>query len=867
MEFSAGTVLGPYEVVSLLGAGGMGEVYRGKDPRLGREVAIKILPPQFSDNPDRVRRFEQEARAAGILNHPNILTIYDIGTVEGYVFIVSELLVGETLREKMGGSPLPSRKAIEYALQIAHGLAAAHERGIVHRDLKPENLFVTRDGRIKILDFGLAKLTEPEAGSAVRSKVTTMDPGTQPGMVLGTVGYMSPEQVRGQTVDHRSDIFTFGAILYEMLTGKRAFHRDSTADTLSAILKEDLPELSGTNKNFPPSLERIIRHCLEKNMEERFQSARDLAFDLEMISGISGSEISGPTTSRVSKTRFNQHALSALMILAALVIAFFTGRRTAPIVNTVKLQSTAPSFQRITFRRGYIPMARFAPDGQTIIYSAAWSGNPSELFSTRPQSPVSRSLGLPTADLLSISKSGEMAILLNPTFFQGWQRRGTLARVPIDGGAPREVLENVQDADWGPDGKSIAVARILPNEYRLEFPPGKVLCKSNGWINFVRVSPNGDQVAFMEHPGFGDDRGFVAVVDLKGNKKVLSQAWASESGLAWSKDGSEVWFTASKEGSNQQPLYGVTLSGQQRVISSMAGNLVLHDVNANGNVLLSQDSRRREMIGLSPGQTEEQDLSWLDWSFPRDLSDDGNWVLFEEQGAGGGLNYSVYLRKMDGSAAVRLGDGYALALSRDGTRALSTLPEATARPVILSTGAGEPKTLNISLKINLGFLARWFPDGKRILFAGAEPNLLPRLWVYDLESEKMKPVTPEAIAAPAVIAPDQRYLLARSIGQGYALYPIEGGDARDVPGLSSQDIPLNWSVDGKSVWVREGQKPIKIYRVNLSTGQRSLWKEIRPIDPAGMQDISGFYITPDGKAYIYTYRRVLSDLYLAKGLQ
>lgn len=867
MEFVSGTMLGPYEVLALLGAGGMGEVYRGKDPRLGREVAIKILPPQFSDNPDRVRRFEQEARAAGILNHPNILTIHDIGTVEGYVFIVSELLVGETLREKMGGSPLPPRKAIEYALQIAHGLAAAHEREIVHRDLKPENLFITRDGRIKILDFGLAKLTEPEAGSAVRSKVTTMDPGTQPGMVLGTVGYMSPEQVRGQTVDHRSDIFTFGAILYEMLTGNRAFHRNSTADTLSAILKEDPPELSSTNKNFPPSLERIIRHCLEKNMEERFQSARDLAFDLEMISGISGSEISGPTTSRVPKTRFKRHALSALMILAALVIAFFAGRRTGSVMNIVTIGSVGPSFQRITFRRGYIPMARFAPDGQTIIYSAAWSGNPSELFSTRPQSPVSRSLGLPTADLLSISKSGEMAILLNPTFFLGWQRRGTLARVPIDGGAPREILENVQDADWAPDGKTLAVVRIVPPEFRLEYPPGKLLYRTNGWMSHVRISPEGDHIAFLEHPQLGDDRGFVSVVDRKGIKKVLSDEWASESGLAWSKDGSEVWFTASKEGSNQQPLYAVTLSGKQRVVTSMAGNLVLHDVSTNGDVLLTQDSRRREMIGLPPGKTEDEDLSWFDWSFPRDLSDDGSWVLFEEQGAGGGTNYSVYLRKTDGSPAVRLGDGYALALSRDGTRALSILPVASGKPTILSTGAGEPKTLNVVSEMNLRFFARWFPDGKRILLAGAEPNLLPRLWVYDLESEEMKPVTPEAIAAPAIIAPDQRSILARSIGEGYALYPIEGGDARDVPGLTSQDIPLNWSVDGKSVWLREAGAPIKVYRVNLSTGQRILWKEITPKDPAGMQDISAFYINQDGKAYIYTYRRVLSDLYLAKGLQ
>src|SRR5712691_5157199 len=287
MTIASGSRLGPYEVIAPLGAGGMGEVYRARDSRLGREVAIKVLPASFSNDPDRLRRFEQEARAAGLLNHPNITAVYDIGQHEGAPYVVQELLEGETLRAVLAGGRLSPRKAIECSLQIVHGLAAAHEKGIVHRDLKPENVFVTKDGRVKILDFGLAKLTHIEAGSQA-TNLPTATAGTEPGVVLGTLGYMSPEQVRGKSADARSDIFSFGAILYEMLSGARAFHGDSAADTMSAILKEDPPDLSATNRQIPPGLERIVRHCLEKNPEERFHSAHDLAFDLEALSGSSG---------------------------------------------------------------------------------------------------------------------------------------------------------------------------------------------------------------------------------------------------------------------------------------------------------------------------------------------------------------------------------------------------------------------------------------------------------------------------------------------------------------------------------------------------------------------------------------------------
>ena len=291
-----GRQVGPYKIHSLLGVGGMGEVYRAKDTRIGREVAVKVLPSAFSADRDRLRRFEQEARASGRLNHPNILAIYDVGTCDASPYIVSELLEGATLRDQLGGGALPQRKTTDYALQIARGLAAAHEKGIIHRDLKPENLFITKDGRVKILDFGLAKLTHPILNSGDLTDASTAPTATAPGVLMGTAGYMSPEQVRGQVVDHRSDIFSYGAILYEMVSGRRAFQGNSVVEMMNAILKEEPPELP-PNRPIAPALERIVRHCLEKSPEQRFQSASDIAFDLEALSG------SSPATPAVAPGR------------------------------------------------------------------------------------------------------------------------------------------------------------------------------------------------------------------------------------------------------------------------------------------------------------------------------------------------------------------------------------------------------------------------------------------------------------------------------------------------------------------------------------------------------------------------------------
>lgn len=870
MTLTAGRKLGPYEVLAQIGAGGMGEVYRAKDARLNREVAIKILPAQFSNDSDRMRRFEQEAKATGMLNHPNIVSVYDIGSEDGTVYVVSELLSGETLRERLGGAALPVRKAIDYGLQIAHGLAAAHEKGIVHRDLKPENIFLTKDGRAKILDFGLAKLTEIKPlSTGVHSKMLTVDPGTQPGVVLGTVGYMSPEQVRGREIDHRSDIFSFGAIFYEMLTGKRAFHRDSTADTMSAILKEDPPDFSSMNQNVPPSLERVIRHCLEKNPEERFQSARDLAFDLEMVSSTSGTAPISVRETASNKTV--RRALATLLIVAGLAAAFWAGRHSVPkpaIASSSQLSEV--TFRRLTFRRGFVSAARFSPDGQSIVYSASWVGAPEELFMTRPQSPVSRPLGLTDASLLSISSTGEMAILLHPTFTSGWQRIGTLARVPIDGAAPREILNDVQDADWTPDGKDLAVVHVVKGRFRIEYPIGKPLYETEGWVNNLHISPNNDLIAFMEHPAGGDDRGTVAIIDLNGKKKILTQEFASGAGLHWTSNGKEIWFTASQEGSNEQPIYAVDLDGNRRVVSAMVGNLILHDIDPKGVVLLTRDSRRREIVALPPGEIRERDLSWFDWSFARYLTPDGKTMVFEEQGAGGGPNYSVFIRKTDGSPAVKLGEGVASAMSPDGEWVGSKLPSDVGPDyTLLPTGAGQSKVIHTKQVVSVTGQVRWFSDSKRFLVVGHEAGKNSRWWVCNIDTEKLTPATPEGVFGNALISPDESSVLAQALDRTWSVYPLNGGVAKAFPALApGQGNPIQWASDGKSLFVLKGdQLPAEIYRLDIATGQRTVWKEITPPDVAGIAGQIGAQITPDGKSYVYTYRRALSDLYLVPGLK
>jgi hypothetical protein len=864
---ASGTMLGRYEIRSLLGAGGMGEVYRATDSQLGRDVAIKVLPPAFASDPERLRRFEQEARAAGTLNHPNILTVYDLGSREGSPYVVTELLDGLTLRDQLVRGALPQRRALDYARQIAEGLAAAHDKGILHRDLKPENLFVTRDGRVKILDFGLAKLTQPRtSGSDAGPSAATIPyvAGTEPGVLMGTVGYMAPEQVRAEPTDHRADIFSFGVVLYEMLTGRRAFQRDSAVETMSAILKEEPPESTQSAVAIAPAVERLLRRCLEKRPEARFQSTRDLAFAIDS-SSLASAEIPASRILEAPPAKLHRRDLivGGAALAATGAAAFFAGRDLGFVAGE-RVGAAQPEFHRLTFRQGLIHSARFAPDGRTVLYSAKWEGEALQLFSTRPESPESRPFGLPGSNILAISPSGELALMVRPTRPM-YSRTGTLALMSMAGGAPREVLENVISADWSSDGTRLAIVREVSGGTRLEFPIGRVLYESASRINYARLSPTDDLIAFTE---LGASN--VAVVDEAGRKRDL---WSEQDvwGLAWSARGDEVWFSVSDTVfSPVRDLHAVALEGERRLVLRTLG-LVIRDVAPDGSALCLADTQFKGISCLAPGESEERDLSWLDWAHVADISADGAMLLFDER-SGGRSGDAVYVRRTDGSPAIRLGDGSAVALSPDGKWVLARAGRGvdlgehvvSEQPFLLPTGAGEPRSL-AETGVDCTPLG-WFPDGKRLLVSCVEGGQVPRAYMRDLESGGRRALAPEGLAPRFRPSPDGALFVASDPDGVLWLVPVDGSNRRPVRGLESGEELVQWSADSRSLYVRQGTgERVLIHRLEPETGRRELWRVLVP-SPSGEASFLPIVMTPDARSYAYTYFRQASDLYLVEGL-
>jgi serine/threonine protein kinase/Tol biopolymer transport system component len=922
MSLQPDVMLGPYRILALIGEGGMGAVYRARDTRLGRDVAVKVLTNITVGDEEKLQRFEQEARATGMLNHPNLLTIFDIGNEAGTPYIVGELLEGMTLRERIERGAMPPRKAVDAALQMAQGLAAAHEKGIVHRDLKPENIFLTREGRVKILDFGIAKLN---AGFGSNDGPTFSPAATEPGMVLGTVGYMSPEQVRGEAVDHRSDIFAFGAILYEMLTGQRAFKRDTGIETLSAILREDPPEVSEVNPNVPQPLERLVRRCLDKDRDHRFQSALDLAFNLETLSSFSTpGTFSGsvqtpaveaspspvaprmpPNDARAPGARGQAPTLvthatppappaggtmrtSARPPLAGRpprpTTSIKAPRRTSPLLLTLLFlvavggaafggwyaahQQTAAreevAYHRITFRRGEVRTARFSPDGDTIVYSAAWEGHAPEVFVATRQSAEARPLGIGEADVLAVSKSTELAVMLRRDRVTGL---GTLARVPMAGGLPREVADSVSQADWSPDGSTLAIIHVVGGKSRIESPVGTVRYETVHPIRDLRFSPDGARMAFVETI---QGENHVSILDGR-TPSTIAQGWAhGVAGLAWAPDGRQLWLTGTSTAA-PPALYAISVDdGTTKPLTRMAGSMKLFDISSAGRVLLTSGGWRAAIEYQPAGQTDIRDVSWLDWSILADLSADGQTILFNESREGGGPKGAVYIRRADAAVPIKIGDGFGDGLSPDGKLALC---HEGSKLVVLPTGTGEERELKIHGSFNNG--VSWFPDNKRVVIAGATDKGAYQLHVLDTLDETIRPITPENIAGaasvvrPFAISPDGRFVAGLTTQESIALYPADGGGAAiPVAAALPGEIPVQWSSDGAWLYVyKPSVMPAQINRINMTTGAREVWKEFTPRDPAGVYRIAPVMITPDGTAYAYDSLRTTSDLYVVEGLR
>jgi eukaryotic-like serine/threonine-protein kinase len=556
----------------------------------------------------------------------------------------------------------------------------------------------------------------------------------------------------------------------------------------------------------------------------------------------------------------NRRALLALLAFA--VAAILVGLGVLLGHRTVRPQS--PDFQRLTVRHGTLYNARFAPDGHNVIYAASWDGAPIEIFSTDLNLGTSRDMELPATHLLAVSSSGEMAVLesVDPLFMLTIQ--GTLGKVPLTGGSPRQIAEHVEWADWAPDGKTLAVVHATGEKRRLEYPLGHVLYETAGWISHLRISPKGDAIAFLDHPSQDDDQGVVSFVDLAGRKRVLSTGWESEEGLAWSPDGSEVWFSATRAGLERR-IYAVDLTGRQRLAYQALGGVTLQDIAPDGRVLLTRDQNRAGMIGAGPGATKEQDLSWEDWSLPVDLSHDGKTLLFDEQGEQGGPTYTVAMRSMSGSPPIPLGEGMAGDLSPDGKWAATDV--SYSQILLLPTGAGTVKRIDKGGIERYGHMIHWMPDSKQIVFVGSLPGHGVRCFIQNIDGGTPRPLTPEGVHN-CEVSPDGQLIIGNNLIGGVArFYPTDGGPPRAIPGLSPGEM-FEWSSDPHILYVYQvKQQPIRVYRLNVVSGERQFLREIHLGDLTGLCNMSHILFSADGRAYVYGYVRMLSELYLVKGLK
>ncbi len=619
---------------------------------------------------------------------------------------------------------------------------------------------------------------------------------------------------------------------------------------MTAVLQEEPVDPLTLNAELPPAAAAVVRRCLEKDKEDRFQSARDLAFDLQQLRELSG----GTKRLWTAPSGFRRKLVPALLAVAVLIEGIALARlllRPAPV----------PAFEQLTFRRGRIGGARFASEGQAVVYSQTREGPASEVWRLDlADSPASRSLDYPAGSDVLAARAGELALSLRRRFLIGERFVGTLALAPLGGGSPREVTENVEDADWDPSGKQLAVARStgdVGGQSWIEYG-GRTLYKSTGSIRFLRVSRDGQRLAFLEDPGGRGSSGSVVVVDLNSQVKKLTDEWPSVRGLAWSPRGDEIWFTAGGLDTNRA-LRAIDLDGRQRVLLATPGSLTLWDIAPDGRLLLTRDEERRAIVGVPPGETTERELSWLDNSAVSDLSVDGRWLLF-------GDRFGIYVRATDGSPPIHLlNEGWADKLSPDSRTVLVT-SQSYRQLLIVPRGAGTPQPLPAH-GIVLYSGAYWFPDGRRILFNGRESGHDLRSYIQDIDGGPPRPLTPENTRALS-ISPDGEWAAAIGPGQAISLWPVSGGASRPVQGSEPGDRPISWSADGRSLWLfRRSEVPAHVYRLDIDTGRRHLWKTLVPRDAAGVYSIIEFRITPTGHSYFYSYTRLLSQLYLVRSLK
>jgi eukaryotic-like serine/threonine-protein kinase len=847
VRLARGSRLGPYEVLSTLGSGGMAEVYRARDTRLGRDIALKVVNEALAGDPELVRRFEQEARLAGSLNHPNLVALYDFGIHEGAPYFITELLKGESLRQRLSRGRIPLDTALEWGSQLAQGLAAAHAEGIVHRDVKPENVFVTSDGHVKLLDFGIAKLAEASRAEGphglLDETVTPASDETRTGAIIGTPAYMSPEQVRGEKVDARTDIFSLGAVLHEMLSGHRLFPGGSLLETGHAILHDEPAHL----EDVPPAVDRLIRRCLAKDPAARLQSARDLAFALEMLRG---EEI--PRGSPVKGSRLVRRWWWALVLLAGAGMGSALTWLRAP---------SAPrplTIERATLRPIPSRPARFTPDGR-IVFTAKFTGR-NAVFERQLSSSSIQPLGLENCELQSVSPTGEFAVLVGggPLVFP---MPRSLARAAA-GGDPQIVAENVVSADWSPAG-ALAIVRRKGERSVVEYPIGKPVFEvaQPAWIGELRVSPRGNLLGFVRHPN-GSASGEAVVIDLGGKSLRVSRTWHRTIGVAWAS-ADELWYTAGEDLPRQ--IQAMPLRGPERTVYQGLNATSLQDIAPDGRVLVHQGLLERDIIFLGERAANvPRSLSWFERDGKARLSPDGRLMLFS--GWDARTQRIAMLRKTSGELPRMLGQGWPMDLSSDGRTLLLTSENGE----VLTVAATEGESRSVVPLQGFEFDETRFAGGRdrAVSVARGPSDKGYRLYSVELRTGAAAPLSEEGIDEDSLeVSPGARWAATRiSSDATPAILSLSGGTLLPISGLGPGLRPAGWANDAE-LWLASVEEPDpSTFRLLRYDVERRRTLETRIVGSGGSERASFVQVTPNGRNIVFMRERAAGHLYVIDGL-
>ena len=817
----------------------MGEVYRARDPKLDRLVAIKLLPPAFARDPERLQRFEQEALSAAKLNHPGILSIYDFGMHEGAPYMVSELLEGETLRATIARGPIPLRKVMDYALQVARALAAAHDHGIVHRDLKPENLFLTKSGHVKILDFGLAKVAfqEKETGETQPFFGLT----TEPGVVMGTAGYMAPEQIKGERADARADIFSFGVVLYELLGGKRPFQGESGVEVLSATLKDDPPDLAALRTDIAPAVNLLVKHCLEKKAEDRFQTARNLAFQLETVSVLSGTAPQSAVRPASRGWNWRPWLLPIMGVAAAFAAGWF-----------LRPQSKPAHWQRITRSASNVRAARFTRDGRSVVSSASPYGKPSQVLVGPVDDSGATAIASGGAELRAVSRSGKIAIVR-------FNNEGSpvLYELPLGGGGERLVAANVSEADYGPDD-SLAAIRVTDTNMKLEYPLGKVVYEVDAqsvFIDHPRVSPDGKRVLFRELEGSHER---LDLYDAATGKVAhFTPDWSFCDPGAWDPSGNSVWYMAS-----ETPISAVRnrdLKGREKVVLELPTSNRIEDVSPEGRMLMVHHSVTSGLVIHTPTGDHEEGGGNPDGGSA--YSEKTGMLIYDDlSSTDKNAPGAVFAKQVGTDTALQIAYGSTLDLSEDGKQALVLADDAQHISLVPTTPA-EPR--EVASTKSGRYAAAQFVDSATIAYTIGRDDGSAQLFVQPLQGGAPRLVADKLEAS--AFAPCGTKGFAVETAKTVTILDTSGKPLGTVPKATNDQV-MGCDADARAVLLWRGEMtPAPVDRVSLS-GARTNVATVAPADRNGIEAHGIESFSYRNGVAVYRYRRDLGQIYVVDGL-